>query len=248
MPPRYTGTPWTTPDDEDDDDVIGFGGNITGTFQKPWKEPVPEKASRETHIPQYTPDPVFDQIREKLRRREGGISNRPASEDSNGLTNKGMSQKVLDDIRNLYPDWNLPQKPTDLTDQEITDIFRHEFYQKPKLDKVKDIPTLVDTEPKFLDHVFDTTIHSGSLLAGQLLQQSLDETVQSELGSMGQNGERVYDGIIGPKTREAIQKSIDTNQIHATHKAMVRRRRELLRGLKNYNYNPGWEKRLDEFE
>ncbi|MGH1402714.1 MAG: glycosyl hydrolase 108 family protein [Alphaproteobacteria bacterium] len=132
---------------------IGFGGNVSGTFvpvpkKKPHHTkidtpPIPERKpdilAEKIKIPQHAPDPVFDQFREKLAPREGGIANRSKQADPGGLTNKGMSQNFLNDLRARSPEWNLPEKSTDLTDEQITDIFRDEFYERPQINKLHEV-------------------------------------------------------------------------------------------------------------
>jgi hypothetical protein len=44
---------------------------------------------------------LFQQYRGNLGPREGGIANRPKTADPGGLTNKGMSQKELDRLRQI---------------------------------------------------------------------------------------------------------------------------------------------------
>ncbi len=57
-----------------------------------------------------------------------------------------------------------------------------------------------------------------------------------------------YDGNIGPRTREALEKAVQMGKIKNVHAIFSQKRLEHLRTLDNYNENKGgWEDRVHFF-
>ena len=234
-----------------EDDVRLVQSGQLGTVvpeRKPELERKPLRARMNVKIPQYGFDPVFNHFRENLKTVEGGISDRSFEADPGGLTNKGFSQALLNDLREQNPEWNLPSRTTDLTDKQITDLFRHEFYERPKIGKLSKVKSLQETEPRLVEHVFDAGIPSGPSDAGRWLQEALDETIGTDLRTKAKNGQKFYDGNIGPKTRMAVKKAVQNKKIRTVHELFAQKRLQHMRELPNYEHNKnGWEARVRSF-
>ncbi|MDH5722961.1 MAG: peptidoglycan-binding protein [Alphaproteobacteria bacterium] len=211
--------------------------------EKPDFSEVIKKRNKVVNIPQHGPDPVFDHFRENLKPREGGIADRSKEVDLGGLTNQGMSQAFLDDLKKRSPEWNLPEKSTDLTDQQISDIFREEFYERTKIGKLNEIAGFDKTGSKLVEHVFDAGIMTNPKRVGQWLQQSIDEVTGSDL-----KVNKSYDGVVGSKTREALEKAAEKDKIKEISRKFWEKRHDYLKSLDNASDNPGWWPRLEEFK
>ena len=210
---------------------------------KPPSEPKPAQADEGGDA--VDPDELFHQYRENLREVEGGFVDRPG--DRGGPTNKGVSQRTLDAIRKQHPEWNLPEKSKELSEEQINRIFREEFFDRPKIDKVAEIPGLMDEAPQLPEQLFDTGVLHGSDTAGRLLQQSLDEVLGTDLRETDESGDKVYDGNVGPKTRAAIAQAIREGKIQEVNDRMVDKRIEYMKSLPNFLGNPGWPERAEGF-
>lgn len=214
---------------------------------EPYGPPAPLDLVSKVKIPQFSEDKEFNRLRENLKPREGGVANRSKKADPGGLTNKGMSQTAYDSLKNKYPGWNLPPKTTDLTDKQITDIFRYEYYQAPGIAKIEKVAGHSITKSKLVEHVFDTGILSGPQKAGELLQQSLDKVLGTDLRET-KNGVKYYDGVIGSKTQAVLEKAVKEGKILNVSRNFWKGRDEFLRGRENFKENPGWIDRLESFK
>ena len=208
----------------------------------------PEKAGTEVQIPQYKPDSKFDRFRENLRPWEGGVANRSKEADPGGKTNKGMSQKTLNLLKDKYPEWNLPEESTDLTDKQITDLFRHEFYERTQIHKLNEVAGFDKTGSKLVEHVFDANVMTKPARVGTWVQESIDETIGTDLKVSGANGEKTYDGIMGSKTREALQKAVEQGKTKEISRKFWKKRYDYLKSLGNKDHNPGWWPRVESFK
>lgn len=195
---------------------------------------------KRTSIPEIEHDPVFDKFRERLKPREGGVADRSFNEDTGGLTNKGMSQVTLNALRDKFPEWDLPNKTTDLSDGEITRIFKYEYYDRIQIKKLNDIAGEHKTGSKLVEHIFDAGILANSDEVGRWLQESVDETIETDL----RDGSGKYDGILGSKTRKALEQAVEEGRVKEISKKFADKRIEFLRSLHNYKKNPGWEPRV----
>lgn len=187
---------------------------------------------------------TFNDLLAHTKRIEGGYANRPKSADRGGPTMKGISQETLDGIRAKYPQWNLPQHTKHLTDEQIDGIYRHDYFDLPKLDKVAAIPGM---DPRLLRHVYDTGVLHSPARAGRWLQQALDKHLGTDLRSKDQSGALRYDGNIGPQTRSALAEAIKRGKLKDVNNMIARTREAFMRGLPRFTGNPGWIPRAKSF-
>lgn len=192
-------------------------------------------------------DPTFNRFRESLRGWEGGLGDRPKSADPGGPTKEGISQDFLDKVNELHPEWGLPKQSKDLTAEQITGIYRSEFFDKPRIGEVAKIPGLKEQAPKLAEQLFDAGILHGTKIAGQMFQNSLDESLGTDLRETEKTGRKAYDGIVGPKTRATLARAVKEGKAAAVNDAMVKRRVEFMKGLSRLRANPGWVPRAESF-
>ena len=134
-----------------------------------------------------------------------------------------------------------------MIEEQINRIFREEFFDRPKIDKVAEIPGLMDEAPQLPEQLFDTGVLHGSDTAGRLLQQSLDEVLGTDLKITDESGDKVYDGNVGPETRAAIAQAVREGKIQEVNDRMVDKRIEYMKSLPNFLGNPGWPERAEGF-
>ncbi len=200
--------------------------------------PVPERKPSTTT--ENKKDNVFNQFRENLSPREGGVADRPESDDPGGLTNKGVSQNFLDELNTRSPELGLPPKSTDLTDEQIDTIFKEEFFDRPQIDKLHNVAGESKTNSQLVEHVFDSGIMTNSQTVGKWLQEFIDETIDTDLKE-NVNSKKEYDGILGSKTREAVEQG----KAKEINERFSDKRIEYLRSRPNYPGNKnGWETRV----
>ncbi len=205
--------------------------------------PLPEQKPEQDKVDR---DDVFERFRENLKPREGGIADRSEAADPGGLTNKGISQKFLDDLNARSPELGLPKKSTGLTDKQIDKIFKEEFFDRLQIDKLYDIAGEDKTNSKLVEHVFDAGVMTKDTTVGKWLQQSIDETIGTDLKE-DVNGKKEYDGILGTQTRKALEKAVDSRKIKEVNKRFSDKRIDYLRSLGNYPDNKnGWESRVKD--
>ena len=214
--------------------------------------PVPQRKpasdlSEETKIPQYETDPVFERFRENLKPREGGIADRSKSADPGGLTNQGMSQATLDLIRKKHPEWNLPKSSRDLTEKQITGLFRDQFYEYTQINKLNEVAGYNKTGSKLVEHIFDANIMTTPTVVGEWLQESIDETIGSDL-RIEKNGIKEHDGILGSQTRAALKQAVEQGKTKEISRKFWNKRLEYLKEQKIASNNRGWWPRLYEFK
>ncbi len=193
-------------------------------------------------------DIFFRAFREGLEAREGGFVNNP--KDPGGPTQKGMSQRTLDELRQR-PEWgHLPAKSKDLSDGQIENIFRKEFFEQPKVDKLTRIPGLMSKTPKLAEQVFDTGILNSPKKAGVFLQRALDETMGTNLREFDPDepDEGTYDGNIGPKTREVLARAVEQGKADEVNDRMIKWRKDHFRTLEKFgDFGRGWLARAESF-
>lgn len=192
-----------------------------------------------------TNNDAFHQFRKNLAPREGGFVDDPT--DRGGPTKKGVSQEFLDLLHKQNGGSDLPKNSKDLNDEQIDRVFKKDFFEQPKIDKLYDIAGEHKTGSKLVEHVFDAGVMSGPTNAGQWLQQAIDETIGSSLGKKTHSGKKEYDGNIGPKTRDALEKAIRDGKIKEISDSFADKRIEFLRRLPDYQSRKnGWERRVRE--
>ena len=188
---------------------------------------------------------LFDLYRENLRAREGGFVDHP--QDVGGPTQKGISKGLLDELRKQRPDWDLPTDVQDLSEDQITKIFREEFFNRLKVEKVANVPGMLERAPQLPEQLFDAGVLHGPEVAGRLLQQSLDDILGTDLREPGKNGKLAYDGNVGPKTRDALARAIREGKIAAVNDEMVDKRLDFMRRQPKFKNFPGWVPRAESF-
>ena len=189
-------------------------------------------------------NPTFNDLLAHTKKIEGGYANRPATADPGGPTMKGISQKTLNGIRARYPQWNLPQHTKNLTDQQIDGIYRFDYFDRPKLDKVAAIPGI---DRHLVRQLYDSGVLHGTDLAGRWLQQALDKHLGTDLRSKDRTGNVRYDGNIGPQTRTALAEAIKRGKLKDINNTIAQTREAYMRGLPNFSSNPGWIGRAKSF-
>ncbi len=189
-------------------------------------------------------NPIFKRFRKNLAPIEGAFGDRKT--DPGGPTNKGISQKFLERLNRRHPEWKLPKDTRNLKVDHIDGIFRSEFFDRPKIQDVVDIPGLMQKAPQLPEQLFDAGVLQGTETAGTLLQKSLDEHLGTDL-RVTKNGKKIYDGNVGPATRAAIARAIKQGKIKAVNDTMVKKRLQLMRNLPAFKNNPGWVPRAKSF-
>ena len=191
-------------------------------------------------------DALFKKYRGNLRPREGKFVSDP--KDPGGPTKEGFSQELLNDLRKKRPDLKLPKSTKNLTPQQIERVFREEFFDKLRIKKVWDIPGMKKQTPQLPEQLFDSGILHGITNAGQLLQQSLDDVLGTDLRISDKKGNPVYDGNVGPKTRAAIDRAVREGKIVDVNNKMVNRRLDFMKRQPKYKtYKGGWVPRAESF-
>lgn len=159
-----------------------------------------------------------------------------------------MSQEALNTLRE-NEDWkDLPENSKDLTDAQINNIFRKEYFDRLKIDKLVKVPGLEKEAPKLAEQVFDSGVQHGIDDSGRWLQKSLDETLGTDLGVPDDKGNLIYDGNIGPKTRTAVARAVREGKIKDVNNMFADKRFNYMKTLSNFDDNDrGWKTRVDNF-
>lgn len=119
----------------------------------------------------------FEESLAFVLRMEGGLVNDP--NDTGGLTNKGITQRVYDVYRMTVGG---PQRSVrDITDDEVHEVYYSRYWAEGNCDSM--------CFPLSLVH-FDSCVNAGVQQSNKLLQRALN--VES-------------DGMFGPQTRAAIK-------------------------------------------
>ncbi len=192
-------------------------------------------------------NPNFTRFRQNLKPWEGGFANRGLNVDPGGPTQKGVSQQLLDRLNGQNPQWQLPKDAKNLTDAQIDGIYRKEFFDGPNIQKVIDIPGLKQQAPTLAGQLFDTGVLHSPQKAGQLLQQSLDQVLGTDLRVTDAQGRKDYDGIVGSGTRAAIARAVRDGKAAVVNNIMVNKRIAFMRTLQILKDNPGWIPRAESF-
>lgn len=157
----------------------------------------------------------FKPLAQQLLKIEGGVADRPLSEDPGGLTNKGVTQVVYDRWRTLK---GLPTRTVrKITVGEALEIAKTEYWDTVRGD---DLPSGVDFA------VFDFAFNSGPVQAVKDLQRVLGAKV---------------DGSVGAETLTLLSQTSQAKVIGG----LCDRRLAFMRKLKNWNANKnGWTARV----
>ena len=122
---------------------------------------------------------AFQESVKHILRHEGGLIDHPA--DPGGRTNRGVTQRKLDEIRAIRPDLNLPARVDDLTPLQTEWIYHIEYWQRLFCDELP---------PGVALAVFDAGVNAGIGRAARWLQQAVKVKA---------------DGIIGAQTLKAVK-------------------------------------------
>jgi lysozyme family protein len=112
---------------------------------------------------------------------EGGKVDDPL--DPGGATNRGISARFLRSIGD-------PRHPFDLSLDDTVELYRVHFWDAGSYDQFQ--------HPMIAAKVFDMAVHMGSKQAHKLLQRAL----------RAYGHPVIEDGVIGPKTIEAVNNSL----------------------------------------
>lgn len=125
---------------------------------------------------------TIDRILDRIIAREGGYTNHPA--DRGGPTNMGVTHATLYQWHAQHPDSPIPEQVSDLEPDHVRAIYRAGYYTGPGFDCIR--------HAGLLEAVVDAAVHSGPQIVTRWMQQALGLTA---------------DGILGPRTRAAIELS-----------------------------------------
>lgn len=114
----------------------------------------------------------FDLCLERVLRYEGGLVDHPA--DPGGRTNKGITQRKMNEVRAAHPELALPEKVDDLTDAQIGAIYRLEYWDRCSCDELP-LPVAM--------LVFDAAVNAGVGRAPKWLQFAARVKVDGVVGS-----------------------------------------------------------------
>jgi lysozyme family protein len=187
---------------------------------------------------------VFNDLLSHTKKIEGGYANRPLKADKGGPTMKGISQKTLDQIRAKYPQWKLPKDTKNLTDHQIDGIYRVDYFDRPKLDKMAAIPGM---DRRLVRQIYDSGVLHSTNRAGRWLQQALDKHLGTDLRTKDKTGTTHYDGNIGPQTRAALAEAVKLGKLKDINNTIVQTREAFMRGQSEFQLNPGWIGRAKSF-
>lgn len=160
-----------------------------------------------------------------VSREEGGLADRPLSEDPGGITNHGLSLRLARSLGTMFDlngDGQVGRNDILLVRPEHTEwAFRELFWR----------PVHGDTLWAGLDLcTFDMAVHSGVGRATRFMQRALGVTV---------------DGLIGPQTLRAVASAArDMSRRQTIIESFCTARLEWLRDLPNFPTNPGWVSRV----
>ena len=192
-------------------------------------------------------DNLFQTFRRQLAPREGGLANRPISQDPGGKTFKGITSRDLPSFRKAHPDLKLPTDVTKLTDPQIDAVLRREFFDRSRVAKVAALPGVGKSAPQLPEQLFDAAVLHGAGNAGKLLQESLDDVLGGSLRITDPDGKKVYDGVVGSKTRDKIAEAARRGLIKEVNNRMVERRVAFMRRSSALPSNSGWIPRARSF-
>ena len=162
----------------------------------------------------------FDLCLTELLKHEGGYVNHPR--DPGGRTNLGVTQKV-------YEEW-VGYPVTERVMRNLTPAHVRALYLTKYWDRVKG-----DELPGGLDlSVFDFAVNAGPNRAKRYLQMLVGTKP---------------DGIIGPKTMQALKDKVSTVGIKELIRGYADLRHRYYRKLRHFStFGRGWTRRVNEVE
>ena len=152
----------------------------------------------------------------EVLKHEGGYVNHP--KDPGGMTNLGVTKKVWEEWTGAPADEQIMRS---LTPEAVAPLYKERYWDAVKGD---DLPSGVDL------CVFDCAVNSGVSRASRFLQSA--SAVKA-------------DGVIGPKTIEAVNKKYPVSLISD----YCAQREAFYRTLPTFTiFGKGWLRRLDDVE
>lgn len=173
--------------------------------------------------------PSVNEMIGDILRREGGYVNHPA--DRGGPTNYGITQRTLSGW--LGRPASVEEVRT-LDEATAREIYERNYLAGPRIDTLPD---------RVVPFVFDGAVNHGPRRAVMLLQSVIN---QAGFGPVSE------DGLIGPKTRTAVEKA-DAEMQDWLLAALVEERRNFYRRIvaaspSQQVFLRGWLNRLNEFD
>lgn len=159
---------------------------------------------------------------------EGGLSNDPA--DRGGRTNLGVTEGTLARAR---ADGLASAKSVDSLTREVAAAIYQAYYWKAC--RCGELPAPIDLA------VFDASVHMGPSAGSRQLQRALN--------LLGAEPPVAEDGIVGPRTLEAVRRLPEKWRLRAARIAVAVRSAALLdiaaRSVPQRRFLAGWLNRLD---
>lgn len=160
-----------------------------------------------------------------ILKEEGGYSNLAA--DRGGATNKGIIQSEYDHYRAIHNE--LKQSVKNLSDQEVQDIYRNEYWNAAHCGEL----------PKPIDLVtFDGAVNHGTKRAIIFLQRAVNTT---------------DDGVFGPATAAALQHDLQVNSCYEIAYRIIKEREQFYRDIVAHDSSQtvflnGWLNRMKDLD
>jgi lysozyme family protein len=175
---------------------------------------------------------------------EGARSERSPEADPGGLTLYGVTQIALDDWRNKHPDVptsgdrSMPKNVADVTPEQAQIIHLSRAWDRYRLHQIKNDGVAFQ--------IFDIMGPTGARGVAKIVYPAIDEVLR-------RHGQR-FSGLVPPSAGGIDQNAIDhinaINQAGLTRdlqEALVDRRLNYLKTLRNFGSNPGWVTRAEYF-
>jgi peroxiredoxin Q/BCP len=147
------------------------------------------------------------------------------------VTGAGVPQVLLDDLRRR-PEWrHLPARAQELAERHIRSIYRSEFFDGPQIGELDRVAGLAEAAPALSEQIFDVGVHHGTTIAGRWLQRALDRRLGTDLRTARPDGSVGYDGVIGPRTGQAVAEAVRRGLAGDINDDIVDRRIDIMRAL-----------------
>lgn len=95
--------------------------------------------------------------------------------------------------------------------------------------------------------MYDGGVLSGTEDSVKWLQESIDQTMGTDLTVKSKSDQKLYDGIAGSKTQGALEKAVKDGKTENIHNLYIEKRSKYLKGRSNVDSNPGWFPRVEAF-
>jgi lysozyme family protein len=167
----------------------------------------------------------FDECLPHILKFEGGFVDDPA--DHGGATNKGITQTVYNDYRQSKGE--LTESVKDISDFEVSTIYRHEYWDKCQCDN---LPVPLDL------CVFDASVQHGASRAIKWLQLASGTPP---------------DGLMGEHTLYAVQQFVVDHRTHELVDSYMNTRTAFYAGIiardpTQQKFEHGWANRMNQLE